>query len=97
MQVYQKIVAALTIAVVIFTLCTCAKQGRKLHKGMILRQKETDAVNFIRLVVMRLIYGIATRMGLEENISEALNGAFVPPGVEEDYDFDLSDRDDYDY
>lgn len=48
---------------------------------------------------MRLVYGIATRLGFGENISEALNGAFVPPGVD-DYDdyggFDLSDREDYD-
>ncbi|KAF5287644.1 hypothetical protein FQA39_LY15847 [Lamprigera yunnana] len=50
-----------------------------------------------RLLVMRLIYGFATRFGLGENISEALNGAFVPPGVEEDYGFDLLDRDEYDY
>ncbi|GJQ79778.1 hypothetical protein Trydic_g23248 [Trypoxylus dichotomus] len=71
---------------------------------MILRQKETNAVDFIRLVVMRLIYGVATRIGLGEPISDALNGAFVPPGVENEYgdygDFDLFDRDendDYDY
>lgn len=51
---------------------------------------------------MRLIYGIATRVGLGEQISEALNGAFVPPGVD-DYDYGgggggLFDAgDDYDY
>lgn len=49
---------------------------------------------------MRLIYGVATRVGLGENISDALNGAFVPPGVDDyDYsDFGLDDReDDFDY
>lgn len=50
---------------------------------------------------MRLIYGIATRLGFGEQISEALNGAFVPPGAEDyDYDregYDLFDDDDYDY
>ncbi|KAH1018350.1 hypothetical protein HUJ05_006138 [Dendroctonus ponderosae] len=70
-------------------------------KGMQLRQKETNAVNFIRLAVMRLIYGVATRVGLGEQISEALNGAFVPPGVDEydDYGDDglFSRGDDYDY
>lgn len=50
---------------------------------------------------MRLVYGIATRIGFGEQISEALNGAFVPPGA--DYDdygggLDILDRDDdYDY
>lgn len=57
---------------------------------------------FSRLSVMRLIYGVATRLGLGEQITEALNGVFVPPGVE-DYDYDregfglLGDDDDYDY
>lgn len=53
---------------------------------------------------MRLIYGVASRIGLGEQISEALNGAFVPPGAENEYgdygEFDLLDReddDDYDY
>lgn len=49
---------------------------------------------------MRLIYGIATRLGFGEQISEALNGAFVPPGADYDYDregYDLFDDDDYDY
>lgn len=49
---------------------------------------------------MRLVYGIATRIGFGEQISEALNGAFVPPGA--DYDdyggLNVLDRDDdYDY
>ncbi|KAJ8972103.1 hypothetical protein NQ314_000329 [Rhamnusium bicolor] len=76
-----------------------ARRRKKNSKAMILRQKETNPINFIRLAAMRLIYGIATRMGLGEQISEALNGAFVPPGAE-DYDeggfFDRDD-DDYDY
>lgn len=57
-----------------------------------------------RLAIMRLIYGIATRMGFGEQISEALNGAFVPPGVDDysDYGgafslFGRDDDDDYDY
>nr|CAI5868693.1 unnamed protein product [Callosobruchus analis] len=57
------------------------------RKTNILRQKETNPVKFIRLAVMRLVYGVATRFGFGEQISEALNGAFVPPGVE-DYDYD---------
>lgn len=45
---------------------------------------------------MRLIYGVAKRIGFGENISEALNGALIPPGVSdyEDYiDFGLLDDD----
>lgn len=44
---------------------------------------------------MRLIYGVATRIGFGEQISEALNGAFVPPGIDE-YDYgDYDGGDDY--
>lgn len=39
---------------------------------------------------MRLIYGLATRIGFGEQISGALNGAFVPPGVDYDY-YDADD------
>lgn len=42
---------------------------------------------------MRLIYGIATRIGFGEQISEAMNGVFVPPGA--DYDYDGTGDDDY--
>lgn len=51
---------------------------------------------------MRLVYGVASRLGFGEQISEALNGAFVPPGVD-DYDYGGDDvgffdrDDDYDY
>lgn len=38
---------------------------------------------------MRLIYGIASTIGLEDRLEDTLNGAFVPPsadgfGVDED-------------
>lgn len=45
---------------------------------------------------MRLIYGFATQVGLQEPISEALNGAFVPPGVDDYGDYGILDRDDDD-
>ncbi|XP_045468361.1 uncharacterized protein LOC123676500 [Harmonia axyridis] len=84
---------------VLMELCVAKK---KVKKSMILREKETNPINFIRLAVMRLVYGIATRIGFGEEISEALNGAFLPPGVD-DYDYGdgglgLFEReDDYDY
>ncbi|KAF2883363.1 hypothetical protein ILUMI_22808 [Ignelater luminosus] len=99
MSYYHKILILVTFLSVLVTLCMARKKSRKLRRGGLLRQKETNAVDFLRLVVMRLVYGVATRFGFGENISEALNGAFVPPGVDDydDYgDFDLSDREDYD-
>lgn len=51
---------------------------------------ETNAPNFVRLVVMRLIYGIATQMGLEERVSGLFNGAFAPPNADYD-DFGIGD------
>ncbi|XP_055917337.1 uncharacterized protein LOC129949730 [Eupeodes corollae] len=50
--------------------------------------KETSTPNFVRLVVMRIIYGIASTMGMEERLADVFNGAFVPPG-EDDGDFGL--------
>jgi hypothetical protein len=54
-----------------------------------LEAKETTAANFIRLVVMRLIFGIASAMGYGEGLSNVLGGIFVPPGAdyEDDYDY----------
>lgn len=46
---------------------------------------------------MRLIYGFATQVGLGEQISEALNGAFVPPGADDYGDYGVLDREDDDY
>ncbi|KAG5891608.1 hypothetical protein JTB14_037122 [Gonioctena quinquepunctata] len=94
--IYRSILIALVL-VILFS-SSDAKKRKKLSKQMILRQKETNPVNFIRLAVMRAIYGIATRMGFGEQISEALNGAFVPPGVDDyDYDGGFGNEDDYDY
>ncbi|XP_061393546.1 uncharacterized protein LOC133329064 [Musca vetustissima] len=47
--------------------------------------KETTAPDFIRLVVMRLIYGLATTMGVEERLEGLFNGAFVPPNADSDF------------
>ncbi|XP_073822023.1 uncharacterized protein [Musca autumnalis] len=47
--------------------------------------KETSAPDFIRLVVMRLIYGLATTMGVEERLEGLFNGAFVPPNADSDF------------
>lgn len=62
---------------------------KKLRTDWVLR--ETNQVNFIRLVIMRLIYGIAAQFGLQERLINLFSGAFLPPNA--DYD---DDDDDYD-
>jgi hypothetical protein len=70
----------------------CDARRRKQNKQKQIQSRETNIFNFVRLLVLRLVYGIATSMGFGENISEFLGGIFVPPGVEDDDD-DL----DFDY
>nr|XP_018907830.1 PREDICTED: uncharacterized protein LOC109037552 [Bemisia tabaci] len=50
--------------------------------------RETNPIRFVRLVVQRLIYGIATMIGLQDAAEEVADGALVPPGVD-DYGFGL--------
>ncbi|XP_019871819.1 uncharacterized protein LOC109600172 [Aethina tumida] len=103
MRAVFKVVLVCLFVVLVLSCCEGKKKkGKKNSKQMILRQKETNPINFIRLAVMRLVYGIATRIGFGEQISEALNGAFVPPGVDDYEDFGGADGffdrdDDYDY
>ncbi|XP_018323487.1 uncharacterized protein LOC108735820 [Agrilus planipennis] len=98
MNIGKILTTTILIIVLISETNARPKKKNRMTYSTVLRQKETNAVNFIRLAVMRLIYGVASRFGFQEPISEALNGAFVPPGVEDDYgdygDF-LDDDDDY--
>jgi hypothetical protein len=55
-----------------------------------LQSKETNVVNFMRLLMMRLVFGVASAMGLGENLSGVLGGIFVPPGADE-YNDDYGD------
>lgn len=57
--------------------------------------KETSPPNFVRLVVMRLIYGLASTMGLEERLEDVFNGAFVPPNADDGF-FSFGGYDDND-
>lgn len=63
------------------------QQTKQLAAADALQSRETDPPNFVRLVLMRLIYGIAVQMGVEERLSGFLNGAFVPPNADEDGDY----------
>ncbi|KAI4488567.1 hypothetical protein M0802_011515 [Mischocyttarus mexicanus] len=65
----------------------------KKTKQLSLQSKETNPMNFIRLLVMRLVFGVATSMGLGENISDVLGGIFVPPGAEDYADYADDDLD----
>lgn len=64
----------------------CDARKRKHSKQKQIESRETNVFNFVRLLVLRLVYGIATSMGFGEGISDFLGGIFVPPGVEDDYD-----------
>lgn len=59
---------------------------QKSEKQLFYETRETNPPNFVRLVLMRLIYGIATNMGLEDRLAGVFNGAFVPPNADEDFD-----------
>lgn len=83
---------------VFLILSPCEMKPRKIkdyptEKQLLLQRKETTPVDFTRLVVMRLVYGVAKVLGFAEPIGEVLNGAFVPPGADDD-DFD-DDGDDF--
>ncbi|XP_022831654.1 uncharacterized protein LOC111360065 [Spodoptera litura] len=88
------------IFALILVLSPCEMSRRKIKdyptdKQLTLQRKETTPVDFTRLVVMRLVYGFAKVLGFEEPIGEVMNGAFVPPGADDD-DFDDDDGDFFD-
>ncbi|KYN23076.1 hypothetical protein ALC57_04860 [Trachymyrmex cornetzi] len=74
------------------TICTDIAIRSKKTTQLSLQSKETNVVNFMRLLVMRLVFGVASAMGLGENLSGVLGGIFVPPGAEE-YNEDYGDDD----
>lgn len=81
----------LTIAFSTIFLAELCESRKKKHSKKQIQSRETNIFNFLRLLVMRLVYGVATSMGFGEGISEFLGGIFVPPGVEDD------DYGDFDY
>lgn len=52
-----------------------------------LQSRETDPPNFLRLLLMRLVYGIAVQIGAEDRLAGFLNGIFVPPNADDDDGF----------
>uniref|UniRef100_A0A4P6D7K8 Protein rhodnius neglectus n=3 Tax=Rhodnius TaxID=13248 RepID=A0A4P6D7K8_RHOPR len=79
---------------VCLALAISSVQGN--HRDTVLQKlpRETNLINFVRLFVLRLIYGFATMFGFGESISEVGDGALVPPGVDDDY---IDDYRDYSY
>ncbi|CAF4801247.1 unnamed protein product [Pieris macdunnoughi] len=71
--------------------CKTRKMDYPTEKQLVLQRKETSPVDFTRLLVMRVVYGMAKVLGFEEPVSGILNGAFVPPGADDDDDFDDDD------
>lgn len=56
----------------------------KNQKQMLYETRETSPPNFVTLLLMRLVYGIATQMGFEDR----LPGFIAPPNADEgDYGF----------
>lgn len=97
---------AIVLCILMFTGCCDAKRkkGKKTMATMVQAKqqtsgmseakqaelRETNPPNFVRLLIMRLVYGVATQMGLEERISGVFNGAFAPPNADYD-DFGVGD------
>lgn len=87
------LLAFLLVALLILHGCDAkAKKPKDKVKQKQLELRETNPPNFVRLVIMRLIYGIATQMGFEERVAGMFNGAFVPPNADDD-DFGFGDLD----
>uniref|UniRef100_A0A1B0CVF6 Uncharacterized protein n=1 Tax=Lutzomyia longipalpis TaxID=7200 RepID=A0A1B0CVF6_LUTLO len=82
----RKVLCFFIIVMLFLALCDARKsmnrRTRKKYKEYQLR--ETTPPNFVRLVIMRVIYGLATTFGMEERLSNFLGGIFVPPGADED-------------
>lgn len=66
-----------------------AKSGHTRQSALSkrLELRETNPPNFFRILVMRLIYGFAAQMELEDRVSDWFNGAFVPPNADDGFGF----------
>lgn len=92
---FKKLAVVLVIVLILAADCEAKRKRSKKFAAKTMTQRkspvakelelrETNPPNFLRLLVMRLIYGIAAQMNLEERVSGWFNGAFVPPNA--DYD-----------
>lgn len=108
---FSKKLLIFTVLVILLTInfCDCRSRNknkkrssynyhrvnRKSQKQLHYESRETNTPNFVRLLVMRLIYGIAAQMGAEDRVSGIFNGALVPPNADNsdylDLDFGAND------
>lgn len=95
---FRKMVVVLVIALILAADCDAKPKKSKKYQTKTMGQRktpvakelelrETNPPNFLRLLVMRLIYGFAAQMNLEERVAGWFNGAFVPPNADYDYGF----------
>lgn len=79
------LIAILFVILFSIHLCDAGKVKKTKDKANVkqLELRETNPPNFVRLVLMRLIYGIASQMGYEERVSGWFNGAFAPPNADD--------------
>lgn len=96
---FRKVAVLLVIVLIFAADCDAKrKKSKKFHSKTMtqgkspvakeLELRETNPPNFLRLLVMRLVYGFAAQMNLEERVAGWFNGAFVPPNADyDDYGF----------
>lgn len=92
---FRKLIVVFVIVLILAADCDAKRKRSKKFQGKTMQQRkspvakelelrETNPPNFLRLLIMRLVYGIAAQMNLEERVAGWFNGAFVPPNA--DYD-----------
>ncbi|XP_050083599.1 uncharacterized protein LOC126570118 [Anopheles aquasalis] len=89
MNARRMLVLGLVVVLIVASVCEARRRfplrrrgpSRKTLKQLYYESRETNTPNFVRLVLMRLIYGIATQMGVEERLDNVFGGAFVPPNA----------------
>ncbi|XP_076670304.1 uncharacterized protein LOC143369803 [Andrena cerasifolii] len=83
----MKVSLALAAVLLACVSIHCVEGRAKKTTQLSLQSKETNVVNFMRLLMMRLVFGVASAMGLGENLSGVLGGIFVPPGADDYGDY----------
>lgn len=93
---FRKLAAVLVIVLILAADCDAKrKRSKKIptsrtvrqHKSPVAKElelRETNPPNFLRLLIMRLVYGFAVQMNLEDRVAGWFGGAFAPPNA--DYD-----------
>lgn len=88
----RKVIIIVVIVALMVNVANCkrkikSKSQSQKQLGQDLQSRETDPPNFVRLLLMRLIYGIAVQIGAEDRLAGFLNGFFVPPNADDDDGF----------